>query len=124
MTKENDTSLEFKLKEIGKTKSYLLQKIKHNELINKKHKMMRLTLILHLSYLDTVLSRTCIYFNFCFYWLFFNFSISSFASLVGILLKITSSAIGLKICMITVEIKNYKSIIKKKRRRKMTKYYC
>ena len=84
---------------------------------------MRLTLILHLSYLDTVLSGTCTYFNFCFYWLFFNFSISSFASLVGILLKITSSAIGLKICMITVEIKNYKSIIKKKRRRKMTKYY-
>ena len=56
MTKENDTSLEFKLKEIGKTKSYLLEKIKHNELINKKHKMMCLTLILHLSYLDTVLS--------------------------------------------------------------------
>ena len=41
-------------------------------------------------------------------------SISDFASLVGIPIGITSSAIGLKICVITAEIKKYKSIIKKK----------
>ena len=43
-------------------------------------------------------------------------SISAFASLVGIPIGITSSAIGLKICAITAGIKTYKSIIKKKKR--------
>ena len=41
---------------------------------------------------------------------------STFASLVGIPIGITSSVIGLKICVITPGIKKYKSIIKKKRR--------
>ena len=41
-------------------------------------------------------------------------SISVFASLVGIPIGITSSTIGLKICVITPGIKKYKSIIKKK----------
>ena len=40
-------------------------------------------------------------------------SISSFGSLVGIPVGITSSAIGLKLCAITAGIKKYKSIIKK-----------
>ena len=40
-------------------------------------------------------------------------SISAFASLVGIPVGITSSAVGLKICAIVVGIKKYKSIIKK-----------
>ena len=44
-------------------------------------------------------------------------SISAFASLVEIPIGITSSAIGLKICVITVAIKKYKSIIKKKRKK-------
>ena len=39
--------------------------------------------------------------------------ISAFASLVGIPVGITSSATGLKICIINAEIKKYKSIIKK-----------
>ena len=43
-------------------------------------------------------------------------SISAFASLVGIPIRITSPAIGLKIVAITAEIKRYKSIIKKKKR--------
>ena len=42
-------------------------------------------------------------------------SISTFASLLGIPIGITSSAIGLQICAITAGIKNRKSIIKKKR---------
>ena len=41
-------------------------------------------------------------------------SISYYASLVGIPVRITSSAIGLKNCVITAGIKKYKSIIKKK----------
>ena len=41
----------------------------------------------------------------------------AFASLLGILVGITSSAIVLKICAITAEIKKYKSIIKKKKKK-------
>ena len=43
-------------------------------------------------------------------------SISAFASLIGIPIGITSSAIGLKICAITAGIKKYESIIKKKKK--------
>ena len=42
-------------------------------------------------------------------------SVFDFASLIGILIGITSSTIGFKICAITVGIKKYKSIIKKKK---------
>ena len=41
-------------------------------------------------------------------------SISAFASLFGIPIRITSSAIGLKMYAIVAGIKKYKSIIKKK----------
>ena len=41
----------------------------------------------------------------------------TFVSLVGISIEITSSAIGLKICVITAAIKKYKSIIKKKKKK-------
>ena len=37
-------------------------------------------------------------------------SISAFASLIGIPIGVTSSAIGLRICLITVGIKKYKSV--------------
>ena len=44
-------------------------------------------------------------------------SISAFSSLVGIPASNTSSAIGLKICAITVGIKKYMSIVKKKNKK-------
>ena len=44
-------------------------------------------------------------------------SISSFASLVGISIGVTSSPVGIKICAMTGEIEEYKSIIKKKKRK-------
>ena len=44
-------------------------------------------------------------------------SISACASLQGIPIGITSSAIGLKICTIIAGIKKYKSIIKKKKKK-------
>ena len=44
-------------------------------------------------------------------------SISAFSSLVGISIGITSSTIGLKICVITAGSKKYKSIIKKKKKK-------
>ena len=40
-------------------------------------------------------------------------SITAFASLPGITIIVTSSAIGLKLCAITAAIKTYKSIINK-----------
>ena len=43
-------------------------------------------------------------------------SISAFTLLVGVPFNITSSAERLKICAITARIKNYKSIVKKKRK--------
>ena len=45
-------------------------------------------------------------------------SISDFASLLGIPIGIPSSAIGLKICAIFAGIKKYKSIIKKKKKKR------
>ena len=42
-------------------------------------------------------------------------SISAFASLLGIPIRITSSAIGLTICVIASGIEKYKSIYKKKK---------
>ena len=44
-------------------------------------------------------------------------SISVFASLVAIPVGITSFAVGIKICAITSEIKKYKSIIKKMKKK-------
>ena len=44
-------------------------------------------------------------------------SISDIASLIGILIEITSPAIWLKICAIIAGIKKYKSIIKRKRKK-------
>ena len=42
--------------------------------------------------------------------------IFAFSSLVGIPIGIKSSAVGLKICVITAGIKNYKSIVKKNKK--------
>ena len=43
--------------------------------------------------------------------------ISAFISLVGLPVGITSSAVDLKICAITAQLKKYKSVIKKKRKK-------
>ena len=48
-------------------------------------------------------------------------SLSAFTSLVAILVGITSSAVGIKISAITAGIKKYKSIIKKKKKKKHVK---
>ena len=47
--------------------------------------------------------------------------VSILASLAGIPIVITSSAIGLKICVIMVGIKKFKSIIKEKKQRSTIK---
>ena len=90
---------------MDETRNYLIEEINRNELMSKKHKKVCTTL----NYMEHFLLLTstitgCV-------------SISSFASLVGIPIGITSSANGLKICAITAEIKKYKSIIKKKNKK-------
>ena len=63
MTEEN-ISLEIILKNIDETMNYFIEEIKQNELMSKKHKNICTTLnfIEHLTY-----------FNFCTYWMCFNY---------------------------------------------------
>ena len=79
-------SQEFRLKNIDETRNYFIQEIKQNELMSKKHKKVCKTI----NYIENVLVLApaitmCI-------------SITAFASLVGISIGLTGSAIGLKIC--------------------------
>ena len=77
------------MKEIGEIRNYLIEEINGNELMRKKHKKVFRVL----NYIDHSLIVTSTITE-C-------FSISTFASLVGIPIGITSSAIGLNICIIT-----------------------
>ena len=98
--------IDFRFKKVDEARNYLLGKIKHNELISKKHKKTcaALNYIEHLLILATTIAR-CV-------------SISSFVSVVGMSVGITSSGVRIKICVITTEIRSYNSIIKKQRRKK------
>ena len=102
---EENTSQKFRLKNINETRNYLVEEINQNELKSKKHKKIYrvLNYTEHLLILISTVTG-CI-------------SISAFVSLVGILVGITRSAIGLKICVITAGIKKYKSITKKKKKK-------
>ena len=93
---------EFRLKNIVEKKNYFLEEIEQNELMSRKHKKVCKTLN-YIEHLVTLISTVtgCV-------------SISSFSSLFGIPIKITSSVIGLKSCTLMAAFKNYKSIIKKK----------
>ena len=101
--KEKIISQEFRLKSIDETRNYYLEEIKQIEFMSRKHKMICTTLnyIEHFLILASTITG-CI-------------SISAFASLLGILIRITSCSIGLKICAIVAGIKKFKSIIKKKK---------
>ena len=102
---EENTSQEFRLKNIGETRSNFLEEIEQNELMSRKHKNFCTTLN-YIEHFLTLASTTtgCI-------------SISAFTSLIGIPIGITSSGIGLKPCAIAAGIKKYKSIIKKKKKK-------
>ena len=91
-------------KNIDETRNYLIEEINQNELMSKKHK--KLLTFKKATKLLPILIFTVTR------WV----SISTFASLVGILLDITSSAKGLKIFVIIAGIKKYKFIIKKKKK--------
>ena len=79
----------------------LIEEIKWNDLMSKKHKKV-CRVLNYIEHLLTVISTIigCA-------------SISAFSSLVAILIGIMSSESGLKICAETTGIKKYKSIIKK-----------
>ena len=107
---EGNIRQEFWLKNIHETRNTILKKIKPNELMSKMHNKICATLnyIEHFLILASTITE-CVF-------------IPAFACLVGILIGITSSAIGLEICAIAAGIKKYKPVIKRKR--SMIKYYC
>ena len=94
----NMSNLKFRLKKIDETKSYLLDEIKHNELMSEKHK------------------KTCKYLNYTGHLLIL---VSRVTGCVPV--DMTTSAVIIKICAITTGIKKHKSIIKKKKKKKHDK---
>ena len=96
---------EFRFWKIDEIRNYVLEEIKQNELMSRKHEKVCVTLNYIENFLILASAVTgCI-------------SLSAFSSLLGILIGITSSAIGLKMCAIAAGIKKYKSIIKKKKKK-------
>ena len=104
MFKENICQ-EIRLENLNEARNYLIEEINRKELRSKKQKKVCTTL----NYIEHFLNLTSTITD--------NVSISAFASLFGIPIGITSSAIGLKYFTITVEIKTYKSIINKKKKK-------
>ena len=104
---EESISQDFRLKNIDEKRNFFLKEIEQNDLIIRKHKKVCTTLNYIEHFLILVSTITgCI-------------SMSAFSSLLGIPIGSTSSAIGLKFCAITAEIKKYKSIIKKQKHDKI-----
>ena len=97
-------SQEFRLKNIDETKNYLIEEINQNELMSKKYKNVYIVS----NYIEQLLILTSTVTGCS--------SISAFASLVGIPIGVTSSAIGLKFFAITAGIERDKLIIKKKKK--------
>ena len=92
-------------KKINETRNYLLDEIKHNELISEKH----IKVCMALFYFEHFLAFASVVSGYI--------SISASASLISVTVGIASYALGLKVFEITAGIKNYKSIIKKKRKK-------
>ena len=88
--------------EFDEIRNYLIEEINQNEFMSKKHKKVHEVLNSIWILISTV--TECV-------------SISAFASLVGIPIGITSSAIALEIWVIAAEIKKYKSITTKKKKK-------
>ena len=87
---EENMNQKLKLKKIDEIRNSLSQEINRNGLISKKHKRVFRVL----NYIDHLLLIAISTITEC-------VSVSAFTSLVGIPKGITSSAIGLKICVIT-----------------------
>ena len=101
---EENMNQELRLKKIDEIRNFLIEEVNQNKLLSKKHKKIcRVLKYIDHSFLVISTITGCV-------------SISAFASLVGIPIGITSSAIGLKICIITAGIKKYKPKIKKNKK--------
>ena len=100
---EESTSQKFRLQHIKEPVNYFIKEIDQFELMSKKRKKICKTLnyVEHFLILASAVTG-CI-------------PISVFASFLGIPIGITSSTVGLKICVITAKTKMYKSIINKKK---------
>ena len=100
-----EASIEFRLRKIDEKGNYLLDEIKHSDLMSEKYKKTckYLNCVEHLLILASTFTG-CV-------------SISANASLVAIPVGITSFALGVKICAISAGIKKYRSIIKKKKKK-------
>ena len=88
-----------------KQKNYFVEEIKQIELMSRKHKQVCTTLnhIEHFLILASAITG-CI-------------SISDFSSLFGVPIAVMRSAIGVTVCLIAAGIKNFKSIMKNKKRK-------
>ena len=112
-TAKENISQEFRLENIEEIKNWITKwinkQIDQNELMSKKHKKVcrPLNYIEHLLILASAVTGYV--------------SNSVFASLIGIPIGITSSAVGMKICAITAVIKKSISQLLRKRRRNMIK---
>ena len=100
-----EASAEFRFKKIDEKINYRLDEINYNELMSEKYKKA----CKYLNYVKqlVVLVSTvagCV-------------SVSVFPSLIPLPVFVTSSAVAVKICAINAGIKNYKSIIKKKKKK-------
>ena len=98
-----------RLEKKNERRNYLIEETNQNILMSKKHKKVCKVMdyIEHLLIAISTITG-CV-------------STSAFASLVGISKGITSSAIGVNICVITIGIKRHNSINKKKKKRSMIK---
>ena len=101
---EENTSHEFRLKNIDETRSYFVKEINQNELMWKKHKKV-CRVLNYLEHLLILISSV----TGC-------FSISAFTSLVCIPIGLTSFAVGLKICVITAGIAARSHLLRKRKR--------
>ena len=103
MSKKN-MNQKFRLTKIDEIRNYLIKEINRNGLMSKD----RVLDYIDHSHIAISPITGCV-------------SISAFASLVGIPIGITSSKTELKTSVITAGIKKYKSMIKKKKKKKHDK---
>ena len=100
-----EASFEFRLRKIDEARNYLLDEIRHNDLMNEKYK------------------KTCKYLNYVEHFLILAstatgyVSVSAFILLVAIPVGITSSVVEIKTWAITTGIEKDKSIIMKKKKK-------
>ena len=91
---EKSLSQEFRWRYIDERRNYLIEEINRNELMTKKYRNISTTP----NYID-------------------HFLILASKIPGCVLIRITSSAIGLNICAIATGIKKYKSLIKRKKKK-------